>query len=89
MPDSRRGLIFGALAYILWGTFPLYWTLLEPAGALEILAHRMVWALLAMCVFLLIARRGWSWLPQVLRSPRQLLPVAAAAALISVTAVAA
>jgi chloramphenicol-sensitive protein RarD len=31
-------------AYGLWGLFPLYWPLLEPAGATEILAHRVVWS---------------------------------------------
>ncbi len=41
----RRGLTFGATAYLIWGLFPLYFPLLEPAGALEILAHRMVWSL--------------------------------------------
>ena len=41
----RRGLTFGAAAYLIWGLFPLYFPLLEPAGALEILAHRMVWSL--------------------------------------------
>ncbi len=43
--EQRSGLIFGAGAYLLWGLFPLYWPLLEPAGAIEILAHRMVWSL--------------------------------------------
>ena len=41
----RRGLILGATAYLIWGLFPLYFPLLQPAGALEILAHRMVWSL--------------------------------------------
>ena len=50
MHDERRGLIYGASSYLLWGLFPLYWPLLEPAGTLEILAQRMVWSL----VFVLI-----------------------------------
>ena len=32
----------GVAAYAMWGLFPLYWPLLEPAGAVEILAHRVV-----------------------------------------------
>ena len=32
-------------AYLLWALFPLYFPLLEPAGAVEILAHRFVWTL--------------------------------------------
>ena len=43
--ESRRGTAYGALAYLLWGLFPLYWPLLAPAGALEVLAHRVLWSL--------------------------------------------
>ncbi|MDQ1752787.1 MAG: chloramphenicol-sensitive protein RarD, partial [Pseudonocardiales bacterium] len=50
-PEQRRaGLAYGAGAYLLWGLFPLYWPLLEPANAIEILAHRMIWSLLFMLI---------------------------------------
>ena len=58
MPDSRRGLLYGTGAYLLWGAFPLYWPLLEPAGALEILAHRILWSAVTMgLVVALLGRR--------------------------------
>ena len=57
MPDSRRGLLLGASAYTLWGVLPLYWTLLEPAGAVELLAHRILWSLGTMLLVLVLARR--------------------------------
>src|SRR3954453_23474551 len=41
----------------MWGAFPLYWPLLEPAGAFEILAHRIVWSMLTMGVLVLALRR--------------------------------
>ena len=43
-PSSRvsGGLAAGIAAYALWGVFPLYFPLLEPAGAVEIIAHRIV-----------------------------------------------
>ncbi|GAB2484017.1 EamA family transporter RarD [Nocardiopsis aegyptia] len=83
MPESNHGVALGAGAFLLWGLAALYWPFLSAAEPSEILAHRMVWSLLAMCVFLLIAGRGWAWLPAVVRSPRRFLPIAAAAALIS------
>ena len=83
MPESNRGVALGASAFILWGFAAMYWPFLSAAEPAEILAHRMVWALGAMCLFLLLARRGWAWLLPILRSPRRLLPVAAAAVLIS------
>jgi chloramphenicol-sensitive protein RarD len=45
VPPSRQGFLFGVTAYLLWGVFPLYFPLLEPAGAVEILAHRILWSL--------------------------------------------
>lgn len=57
MPDTRRGLLYGVSAYLLWGAFPLYWPLLEPAGAVEILAHRIVWSLVTMTVIVTASRR--------------------------------
>lgn len=83
MPESNRGVVLGASAFLLWGFAAMYWPFLSAAEPAEILTHRMVWALAAMCVFLLLARRGWAWLLPILRSPRRLLPVAAAAVLIS------
>jgi chloramphenicol-sensitive protein RarD len=56
LPDNRKGLVYGFGAYLLWGLFPLYWPLLEPAGAIEILAQRMVWSLLFMAGVLVATR---------------------------------
>jgi chloramphenicol-sensitive protein RarD len=55
--DERRGLVMAGAAFTIWGLFPLYWPLFEPAGAEEILAHRVLWSLVAMAVLLLATRR--------------------------------
>jgi chloramphenicol-sensitive protein RarD len=57
MTESRRGLLLGVTAYAIWGLFPLYWPLLEPAGAVEILAHRIVWSVVTMAVLVLVLGR--------------------------------
>ncbi|MGW7595138.1 EamA family transporter RarD, partial [Streptomyces rubiginosohelvolus] len=69
--DQRAGLLSGFAAYGMWGLVPLYWPLLKPAGAVEILAHRMVWSLGVVAVLLLVLRR-WSWIGPLLRQPRRL-----------------
>lgn len=51
-------MVFGVTAYVLWGAFPLYWPLLEPAGAVEILAHRLIWSLVVMTGLVIVLRRG-------------------------------
>ncbi len=55
--STRRGALYGASAYLLWGLFPLYWPLLEPSGALEVLAHRILWSLVVVAVLLAVTRR--------------------------------
>ncbi|WP_316526659.1 EamA family transporter RarD [Kitasatospora brasiliensis] len=81
--DSGRGLWYGVAAYGIWGLFPLFWPLLEPSAADDILANRMVWSLVAV-VLLLIAQRHWGWIRPVLRQPRRLAMLAGAATVISV-----
>ena len=57
MTATRRGVLYGAGAYLLWGLFPLYWPLLEPSSALEVLAHRILWSLVVVVVLLGAMRR--------------------------------
>src|SRR3954454_1015689 len=45
-------------AWVMWGFFPLYWPLLEPALPIEILAHRIVWSLIVMVGVVLAMRKG-------------------------------
>ena len=81
MNEERRGTLLGVAAYLMWGLFPLYWPLLEPAGALEILAHRIVWSLVAVVLLLLVTGRSLRSLP---RARRQVLLLVAAAVLIGI-----
>ncbi len=79
---DRRGLAFGGSAYLVWGLFPLLMHALKPAGAFEITAHRAVWSLLV-CLVIVAFVRGWARLRSVLVSPRTLLTLAVAAAIIA------
>ncbi len=58
--DARRqrsGLLYGLGAYCLWGVFPAYFSLLAPAGAPEILAHRVVWTFVLLLGLLAVVGR--------------------------------
>lgn len=81
--ERRTGLLNGIAAYGMWGLVPIFWPLLKPAGAVEILAHRMVWSLAFVAVALLVVRR-WAWVGELLRQPRRLALVVIAAAVITV-----
>ncbi|MFE7774354.1 EamA family transporter RarD [Streptomyces sp. NPDC057445] len=67
----------------MWGLVPLFWPLLKPADAIEILAHRMVWSLAVVAVALLALRR-WSWIRALLSEPRKLGMITVAATVITV-----
>ncbi|MEU8778047.1 EamA family transporter RarD [Streptomyces sp. NPDC048606] len=81
--EHRTGLLYGFGAYGLWGLVPLFWPLLIPSGAVEILAHRMVWSLAVVGIALLALRR-WAWIAELVRQPRKLALTALAASVISV-----
>ncbi|HIW96526.1 MAG TPA: EamA family transporter RarD [Candidatus Corynebacterium gallistercoris] len=50
-------MIFGILCYVMWGLFPAFFPLLQPATPTEILAHRFVWTLVFMVLVLLASRK--------------------------------
>ncbi|MFJ8882984.1 EamA family transporter RarD [Streptomyces sp. NPDC102402] len=81
--EQRAGLLYGVGAYGMWGLVPLFWPLLEPSGAVEILAHRMVWSLGVVGIALLFLRR-WAWIGELIRQPRRLGLITIAATVISV-----
>jgi chloramphenicol-sensitive protein RarD len=81
--ERRRGLLYGIAAYGLWGIFPLYFPLLEPAGAIEILALRMAWSLITMLVVMRFAG-GLSGVRDIMRNRRQFALLALAAVLVAV-----
>jgi chloramphenicol-sensitive protein RarD len=81
--ERRRGFVYVVSAYLLWGAFPLYFPLLEPASPLEILAHRVVWSLVV-CALLLRFTSGFSGVRAVLRQRRTTQLLVLAAALVSI-----
>lgn len=65
--ERRKGAIAGAVAYALWGLFPLVFHQLRDVAALEVLGHRIVWSFVVVVAVLSIRRdRAWT---RVLRSP--------------------
>lgn len=80
---DRRGVMLGLAAYGLWGLFPLYWPLLKPAPALEILAARIIWSFVSLAIFTSITRR-WNAIRLVTANRRSMRLLIAAAVLVSV-----
>ncbi|MGP4031710.1 EamA family transporter RarD [Pseudarthrobacter sp. 1C304] len=81
--DTTAGIIFGIGAYGLWGLMPLYFFLLQPAGAVEIVANRVLWSLV-FCVLLITITRTWRVLGAAFRNRTVIGPLVIASVLIAV-----
>ncbi len=78
-----RGVAATAVAFLIWGVFPLYIAGLSRVSALQITAHRVVWS----CVFvlaLLAVRRQLGSISEAAKLPGVLLRLASSAILVSV-----
>jgi chloramphenicol-sensitive protein RarD len=78
----KRGIWYAAGAYVVWGLLPIYWKALQAIPALEILAHRIIWACL-FTLLLLLLRRQWAALSVALRRPKILAAFAASGLLLT------
>ncbi len=79
--QSLAGIVYGLIAYVIWGFFPLFFRQLSHISPMDVLSNRAVWA----CVFvglLLTLRRRWQSVLTVFRTPRQLGMLALAALLV-------
>jgi chloramphenicol-sensitive protein RarD len=74
----RAGLIAGITSYLLWGFAAFYWRLISDVPALEVLAHRILWALPVLVLTLMLTRR-WNEVRAVSVGDRMRLAVAAIA----------
>lgn len=83
MKSQKLGLIYGVSAYVLWGMFPLYWPLLEPANPLEIVSHRAVWTLI-FCVIVLVITHALKSTLATFRRPKVAIKLFLASILISI-----
>lgn len=80
--ETRKGVLQGLMAYMIWGCFPLFFALFESVPAWEVVVHRVIWS----CAFLvgLITLLGqWAPIVQALKHPRGLGRVMACAVLIA------
>jgi chloramphenicol-sensitive protein RarD len=79
---GAAGVFYALAAFGIWGLAPIYFRLIGQVPALEVVAHRVVWAVLLLCLALLLKRRGRLLLTE-LRRPRRLLFLSVTALLVS------
>ena len=67
----QTGILYAAIAYLVWGAFPIYFKALHGIPPLQIMLHRIVWSLLFLLV-VLAWRRQWAWIGAAIRQPKVL-----------------
>ena len=55
--ENMVGTWYAIAAYVVWGILPLYWKALKHVPAKEILAHRVVWSFVFLCLFNTVRKR--------------------------------
>lgn len=79
---AATGLLYGLLAYLVWGFFPVYFKALEGVPALQVVCHRIVWSL-AFLLLLIVAKGRWREVGETLRDRKAMLILATTALLIA------
>ena len=44
MNKEQKGIAFALSTFFMWGVFPVYFKLLADVGAVQVLAHRILWS---------------------------------------------
>lgn len=78
----RTGILSAALAFLLWGLFPIYFHALNEVPPAQILGHRVLWSVLFLLIVLTL-RRQWKWLAALRSQPRVVASFALSALLLS------
>ncbi len=80
--NTRLGVIFGLSAYLIWGSFPVFFKALEGATPLEIVCHRIFWSVVFLFI-LVTARRQFGQVITTLRNRQILLTLCGSTLLIA------
>ena len=84
--QQKKGIIYAAGAYTMWGILPIYWKWVEEVPADEILAHRIVWAFVFMLIVLGVTKRFRQFIGEfvnLFKRPKLLMSLTIASVLIS------
>ena len=79
--NARLGVFAGLAAYLIWGLVPVFFKQIAEVPAGEIIAHRVVWAMVLMTAVTGFGR-GFGDARQIARMPAQLAKIALASALV-------
>lgn len=68
---ALEGAAYAILAYGFWGIVPIYWKLIGDVPSLQVVAHRVIWSVVALAPLLLLSRQIAAFY-ETIRSPKRL-----------------
>jgi len=80
----NRGILLILSGYLTWGFFPIYWSLLNHVEPVEILAHRIIWSIPILLLFVGLKSSWRSNVRSALGNKGELLLLLVTGALISI-----
>lgn len=70
--QSQKGLGYAIGAYLLWGLAPVFFKFLEEVPTYEIIAHRIIWSLVLLVIFITL-NQSWLQVTRIAKQPKILL----------------
>ncbi len=81
--EQRKGIWLAVAAYSFWGIVPIFWKALDSVPALELLSHRIVWAV-PLLFLLIVGRKHAGVLRDSFRTPGTAATAMAGGVLLSI-----
>ncbi|WP_415881343.1 EamA family transporter RarD [Neptuniibacter sp. QD34_54] len=81
--EHQKGIYYAVAAFLMWGLVPVYFKAVDDVPAFEVLAHRVVWSVVFLGLFLLLKGK-LSELTTLRNSPKILLSLGLSALVISI-----
>ena len=81
--NSRDGIVSALIAYLMWGVLPVYFKLVQTVPSIEVLAHRVIWAV-PFGALIIIARKQGAEVWRAFRNPRMLALLTLSAVMIAI-----
>jgi chloramphenicol-sensitive protein RarD len=81
--DTRDGVISALICYLIWGLLPIYFVFVSAVAPLEVLLHRIVWAV-PFGALIIFSRRQWPEVKRALTHRAMLFWLAVAAMFIAI-----
>lgn len=83
LSDTQLGIFYALGAYLMWGFAPIYFKYLEFIPVYEVLAHRVIWAVV-FTILVITFMKYWPKVIAIMKSPKNLLFLTCTSLLISV-----